>query len=106
MEASQLFSYAKELSECDQLDEPEIEVNVNVPCKHKTHVLVSCMCIFNRSFQLHFFLLVDSISDVLTVRQIKTRVQKSLDAFYGVIYGFISTLGLDSCITKVIRSRW
>ncbi|XP_060795699.1 meiosis-specific with OB domain-containing protein isoform X4 [Neoarius graeffei] len=48
---------------------------------------------------------VDSISDVLTVSQVKARAQKRSDAFYGVIYGFITTLGLDSCITKVIRSR-
>ncbi|MCI4384206.1 hypothetical protein PGIGA_G00036190 [Pangasianodon gigas] len=79
LEANQLFSYAKELSESEQLDEPEIEVNVNVP--------------------------LDSISDVLTVSQVKAKAQKSSDAFYGVIYGFITTLGLDSCITKVIRSR-
>ncbi|XP_060795697.1 meiosis-specific with OB domain-containing protein isoform X2 [Neoarius graeffei] len=79
LEANQLFSYAKELSESEQLDEPDIEVNVNVP--------------------------LDSISDVLTVSQVKARAQKRSDAFYGVIYGFITTLGLDSCITKVIRSR-
>ncbi|XP_060746534.1 meiosis-specific with OB domain-containing protein isoform X2 [Tachysurus vachellii] len=79
VEANQLFSYAKELSESEQLEEPEIEMNVNVP--------------------------LDSISDVLTVSQLKARVQKNSEAFYGVIYGFITTLGLDSCITKVIRSR-
>lgn len=46
LEANQLFSYAKELSESEQLDEPDIEVNVNVPCKHKTYFLLSCMCIY------------------------------------------------------------
>lgn len=39
LEANQLFSYAKELSESEQLEEPEIEVNINVPCKHKC-----CVC--------------------------------------------------------------
>ncbi|KAF5906289.1 target of rapamycin complex subunit lst8, partial [Clarias magur] len=79
LEANQLFTYAKDLSESEQLEEPEIEVNINVP--------------------------LDSISDVLTVSQIKDRAKKSSNAFYGVLYGFITTLGLDSCITKVIRSR-
>lgn len=40
LEANQLFSYAKELSESEQLDEPETDVNVNVPCKHETYVRV------------------------------------------------------------------
>lgn len=51
-------------------------------------------------------ILVDSISDVLTVSQVKARAQKNSDAFYAVIYGFLNTFVLDSCITKVIRSRW
>ncbi|XP_046709427.1 meiosis-specific with OB domain-containing protein isoform X6 [Silurus meridionalis] len=79
LEANQLFSYAKELSESEQLNEPEIEVNVNVP--------------------------LDSICDVQTVSQVKARALNNSDAFYVVIYGFITTLGLDSCITRVIRSR-
>ncbi|XP_062859887.1 meiosis-specific with OB domain-containing protein [Trichomycterus rosablanca] len=79
LEANQLFSYAKELSEIELLDEPDVEVEHNVP--------------------------LDSISEVLTVSQIKAKVQESSEALYGMVYGFITTLALDSGISKIIRSR-
>ncbi|XP_051523601.1 meiosis-specific with OB domain-containing protein isoform X2 [Myxocyprinus asiaticus] len=48
---------------------------------------------------------VDSISDVLTVNQLKARVREHGNAFHCITYGFISTLELDSSISKVIRNR-
>ncbi|KAK1793888.1 hypothetical protein P4O66_010806, partial [Electrophorus voltai] len=78
-EANQLFSYVRELSENGQLDEQETELSEN-----------ECL---------------ESIGDVLTVSQAKAIAQESCDGFYGVTYGFITTLGLDSSISKVIRSR-
>ncbi|XP_072523873.1 meiosis-specific with OB domain-containing protein [Salminus brasiliensis] len=75
-EANQLFNYAREISESGGLDEQESD---NVP--------------------------LESISDVLTVQQIKTKAQESSDVFHGVIYAFITTLGLDSSISRVICSR-
>uniref|UniRef100_A0A4W4F311 Methionine sulfoxide reductase B1b n=1 Tax=Electrophorus electricus TaxID=8005 RepID=A0A4W4F311_ELEEL len=77
-EANQLFGYVRELSENGQLDEQETELSENE---------------------------LESIGDVLTVSQAKAIAQESCDGFYGVTYGFITTLGLDSSISKVIRSR-
>lgn len=51
LEANQLFSYAKELSESEQLDEPEIEMNVNVPCKQKRYVLVA-ICAYVKVYRI------------------------------------------------------
>ncbi|XP_076856405.1 meiosis-specific with OB domain-containing protein isoform X2 [Brachyhypopomus gauderio] len=76
-EANQLFSYARELSENGQLNEQELSENESL----------------------------ESVSDVLTVSQIKAIAQESCDAFYGITYGFITTLGLDSSISKIIQSR-
>ncbi|XP_046709422.1 meiosis-specific with OB domain-containing protein isoform X2 [Silurus meridionalis] len=107
LEANQLFSYAKELSESEQLNEPEIEVNVNVPCKHKTCICFNCIgpSQVDSEYLFYNYFTVDSICDVQTVSQVKARALNNSDAFYVVIYGFITTLGLDSCITRVIRSR-
>ncbi|KAL7857176.1 hypothetical protein SRHO_G00160750 [Serrasalmus rhombeus] len=78
-EANQLFSHAKEISERGQLHEQDAELSENVP--------------------------LESITDVLTVKQIKAKAQENSDTFHGVIYSFITTLGLDSSISKVICSR-
>ncbi|XP_050980689.1 meiosis-specific with OB domain-containing protein isoform X2 [Labeo rohita] len=48
---------------------------------------------------------VDSISDVLTVKQLKARGQEHADVFHCITYGFITNLDLTSSITKVIRKR-
>ncbi|XP_055032752.2 meiosis-specific with OB domain-containing protein isoform X3 [Misgurnus anguillicaudatus] len=48
---------------------------------------------------------LDSISDVLTVSQLKARCQEQTDAFHCITYGFITTLELDCSISKVIRNR-
>lgn len=53
-----------------------------------------------------FYFSAEAISDVLTVKQIIAKAQESSDAFYGIIYGFITALGLDSSISRVICSRW
>ncbi|XP_065098590.1 meiosis-specific with OB domain-containing protein [Paramisgurnus dabryanus] len=48
---------------------------------------------------------LDSISDVLTVTQLKARCRGEADAFHCITYGFITTLELDCSISKVIRNR-
>ncbi|XP_030631705.1 meiosis-specific with OB domain-containing protein [Chanos chanos] len=77
-EANLLFNHARELSESGGLDEQERQ-GENIP--------------------------VESISDVLTVSQVKAKIQENFDVAYGITYGFITTLGLDSSVPKVIRSR-
>uniref|UniRef100_A0A3B5AR20 Meiosis specific with OB-fold n=1 Tax=Stegastes partitus TaxID=144197 RepID=A0A3B5AR20_9TELE len=49
--------------------------------------------------------LVESITDVYTVRQLKQKVQESPEALFGITYSFISKLDLDSSVSKVIRTR-
>ncbi|XP_066522688.1 meiosis-specific with OB domain-containing protein [Hoplias malabaricus] len=78
-EANQLFSYARELSEFGQLDEQDIEMREDLP--------------------------LESITDVLTVKQIKAKAQENSNIFHCVIYAFITTLGLDSSISRIICSR-
>ncbi|XP_076025819.1 meiosis-specific with OB domain-containing protein [Genypterus blacodes] len=76
-EASQLYSFAKEVAESGILDQdgkPE-----DVP--------------------------VDSITDVYTVSQLKQKAQDNTEAFFGVTYSFITKLDLDSSVSKVIRTR-
>ncbi|XP_057213924.1 meiosis-specific with OB domain-containing protein isoform X1 [Triplophysa rosa] len=48
---------------------------------------------------------LDSISDVLTVSQIKARSQEHADAFHCITYAFITMLELGSSISKIIRNR-
>uniref|UniRef100_A0A673JTU6 Meiosis-specific with OB domain-containing protein-like n=1 Tax=Sinocyclocheilus rhinocerous TaxID=307959 RepID=A0A673JTU6_9TELE len=48
---------------------------------------------------------LDSISDVLTVNQLKARSQEHADVFHCITYGFITNLELSSSISKVIRKR-
>uniref|UniRef100_A0A3Q3K1B9 MEIOB-like N-terminal domain-containing protein n=1 Tax=Monopterus albus TaxID=43700 RepID=A0A3Q3K1B9_MONAL len=78
-EASLLFSYAKEVSESGALDQDE-DVAV-------------------------FASVVDFITDVYTVSQLKQKAQESPEAFFGIMYSFISKLDLDSSVSKVIRTR-
>uniref|UniRef100_A0A8B9KAZ2 Meiosis-specific with OB domain-containing protein n=2 Tax=Astyanax mexicanus TaxID=7994 RepID=A0A8B9KAZ2_ASTMX len=75
-EANQLFNYAREISDSGRLDEQESD---NVP--------------------------LESINEVMTVKQIKAKIQDSSDVFHGVIYAFFTTLGLDSSMSKLICSR-
>ncbi|XP_061086464.1 meiosis-specific with OB domain-containing protein [Conger conger] len=80
-EANQLFNYAREFSETGGLDDQEKQSG-EVP--------------------------LDSIADVFTVNQLKLKAQESLerqDTVYGITYGFVTTLRIDSSISKVIRSR-
>ncbi len=49
---------------------------------------------------------VDSISDVLTVEKLKARSQEHAEVFHCIIFGFITSLELNSSISKVIRKRW
>ncbi|KAI4904311.1 hypothetical protein NFI96_015188, partial [Prochilodus magdalenae] len=76
-EANQLFSYAKELAESGALHEKDAKLSDNVP--------------------------LESITDVLTVKQIKAKAQENSYTFY--TYAFITTLGLDCSMSKVISSR-
>uniref|UniRef100_A0A672PVZ4 Methionine sulfoxide reductase B1b n=1 Tax=Sinocyclocheilus grahami TaxID=75366 RepID=A0A672PVZ4_SINGR len=48
---------------------------------------------------------LDSISDVLTVNQLKARSQEHADVFHCITYVFITNLELSSSISKVIRKR-
>lgn len=48
---------------------------------------------------------LDSISDVLTVTQLKARIQEHADVFHCITYGFITNLDLSSAISKVICKR-
>ncbi|KAA0725293.1 Meiosis-specific with OB domain-containing protein [Triplophysa tibetana] len=48
---------------------------------------------------------LDSISDVLTVSQIKARSQEHADTFHCITYAFITMLELGSSISKIIRNR-
>lgn len=49
---------------------------------------------------------VDSITDVLTVSQLKARSQEHPDAFHCITYAFITMLELGCSISKIIRNRW
>ncbi|XP_031147193.1 meiosis-specific with OB domain-containing protein [Sander lucioperca] len=76
-EASLLFSYAKEASESGALDHDEKPEDMPV----------------------------DSITDVYTVSQVKQKTQENPEVFFGITYGFISKLDLDSSVSKVIKTR-
>uniref|UniRef100_A0A3Q3LGY0 Meiosis specific with OB-fold n=1 Tax=Mastacembelus armatus TaxID=205130 RepID=A0A3Q3LGY0_9TELE len=76
-EASMLFSYAREVAESGALDQDEKAEDMSV----------------------------DSITDVFTVSQLKEKAQESPEAFFGIMYSFISKLDLDSSVSKVIRTR-
>ncbi|XP_046888445.1 meiosis-specific with OB domain-containing protein [Hypomesus transpacificus] len=76
-EASLLFSYAKELSDSGALEEEDRPGDV----------------------------LVESISDVYTVSELKLRAQENPEGFCGITYSFMSKLDLDSSVSRVIRSR-
>ncbi|XP_067285982.1 meiosis-specific with OB domain-containing protein isoform X1 [Pseudorasbora parva] len=78
-EANQLYTCIRELLESGGLDDQDILSGDDVP--------------------------LDSISDVLTVNQLKTRTQEHSDVFHCITYGFITTLDLSSSISKVIRKR-
>ncbi|KAF1374120.1 hypothetical protein PFLUV_G00245960 [Perca fluviatilis] len=76
-EASLLFSYAKEASESGVLDQDEKPEDMPV----------------------------DSITDVYTVSQVKQKAQENPEVFFGITYGFISKLDLNSSVSKVIKTR-
>ncbi|XP_019712559.1 meiosis-specific with OB domain-containing protein [Hippocampus comes] len=48
---------------------------------------------------------VESITAVYTVGQLKEKSQESPETSHGITYSFISKLDLDSCVSKVIRTR-
>ncbi|KAL2078151.1 hypothetical protein ACEWY4_025836 [Coilia grayii] len=77
-EANQLYNFAKELAESGALDETDTQSGDNIP--------------------------LDSITDVLTVRQVRSKTQDSFDAFYAITYAFISAFPLDTP-SKVVRYR-
>ncbi|KAG5262531.1 hypothetical protein AALO_G00276120 [Alosa alosa] len=77
-EANQLFNFAKEFSESGALDETDNQSGDDIP--------------------------LDSITDVLTVSQLRSKTQDTLDAFYAITYAFISALPLDTP-SKVVRNR-
>uniref|UniRef100_A0A8C9Z0S3 Meiosis specific with OB-fold n=1 Tax=Sander lucioperca TaxID=283035 RepID=A0A8C9Z0S3_SANLU len=81
-EASLLFSYAKEASESGALDHDEKPEDIAA-----------------------FVSAVDSITDVYTVSQVKQKTQENPEVFFGITYGFISKLDLDSSVSKVIKTR-
>ncbi|XP_077057218.1 meiosis-specific with OB domain-containing protein [Siphateles boraxobius] len=78
-EANQLYTCIRELLEAGGLDDQDILSGDDVP--------------------------LDSISDVLTVNQLKARSQEHADVFHCITYGFITTLDLSSSISKVIRKK-
>nr|XP_033467975.1 meiosis-specific with OB domain-containing protein-like [Epinephelus lanceolatus] len=49
--------------------------------------------------------IVESITDVYTVSQLKQKAREDPEAFFGITYSFISRLDLDSSVSKVIRTR-
>uniref|UniRef100_A0A3Q2XD15 Meiosis specific with OB-fold n=1 Tax=Hippocampus comes TaxID=109280 RepID=A0A3Q2XD15_HIPCM len=49
---------------------------------------------------------ITSITAVYTVGQLKEKSQESPETSHGITYSFISKLDLDSCVSKVIRTRW
>lgn len=64
------------------------------------------VCSHTVKLYLNIYFSVDSISDVLTVSQIKARNQEHADAFHCITYAFITMLELGSSISKIIRNRW
>ncbi|XP_028845146.1 meiosis-specific with OB domain-containing protein-like [Denticeps clupeoides] len=78
-EANMLYSFAREFAESGGLDEPDRQAGNSVQ--------------------------LDSISEVLTVSQMRLRAQESHNAFCAVSYVFISAMALDSAVSRVIRSR-
>ncbi|XP_063076628.1 meiosis-specific with OB domain-containing protein [Engraulis encrasicolus] len=77
-EANQLYNVAKELAESGALGDTDNPSADNIP--------------------------LESITDVLTVSQAKSRTQESFDPFYAITFAFISALPLDTP-SKVIRHR-
>ncbi|KAG7261320.1 hypothetical protein CRUP_030564 [Coryphaenoides rupestris] len=71
-EASQLYTYAKEMSVSGALEDDAWLEDMSV----------------------------DSITDVFTVNHLKLRAQESPEVFFGLTYSFISRLDLDSSISK------
>ncbi|XP_012694401.2 meiosis-specific with OB domain-containing protein [Clupea harengus] len=77
-EANQLFNLAKDFSESGALDETDNQSGENIP--------------------------LDTITDVLTVSQLRSKTQDTLDVFYAITYAFISAFPLDTP-SKVVRNR-
>ncbi|KAF4106679.1 hypothetical protein G5714_012669 [Onychostoma macrolepis] len=78
-EANQLYTCIRELIEAGGLDDQDILSGDDVQ--------------------------LDSISDVLTVEKLKARSQEHAEVFHCIIFGFITSLELNSSISKVIRKR-
>uniref|UniRef100_A0A8C1JF47 Meiosis-specific with OB domain-containing protein-like n=1 Tax=Cyprinus carpio TaxID=7962 RepID=A0A8C1JF47_CYPCA len=78
-EANQLYTCIRELLEAGGLDDQDILSGDSVR--------------------------LDSISDVLTVNQLKARSHEHGDVFHCITYGFITNLELSSSMSKVIRKR-
>ncbi|KAJ3583783.1 hypothetical protein NHX12_015605 [Muraenolepis orangiensis] len=76
-EASQLYSYAKEMSSSGALEDDDRPEDTPV----------------------------DSITDVYTVSHLKLKAQESPEVFFGITYSFISKLDVDSSISKVIKAK-
>ncbi|XP_057682465.1 meiosis-specific with OB domain-containing protein [Corythoichthys intestinalis] len=76
-EAGLLCSYAKKMLESGALEQDDMPENV----------------------------LVESITDVYTVSQLKKKGQENMEVSYGITYCFISKLDLDSSVSKVIKTR-
>uniref|UniRef100_A0A3P9PN42 Meiosis-specific with OB domain-containing protein n=1 Tax=Poecilia reticulata TaxID=8081 RepID=A0A3P9PN42_POERE len=76
-EASLLFSYVKDLSESGALDQDEALEDPPVA----------------------------SITAVFTVKQLKEKARENAEPFFGLAYGFVSKLDLDSSVSKVVRTR-
>ncbi|KAM9832021.1 meiosis-specific with OB domain-containing protein [Neosynchiropus ocellatus] len=76
-EASLLFRYAKEAADSGALDQDDTPADVTV----------------------------ESITDVYTVHQLKQRAKDTSEVFFGITYGFITRLDLDSSVSKIIKTR-
>uniref|UniRef100_A0A673J2D2 Meiosis-specific with OB domain-containing protein-like n=1 Tax=Sinocyclocheilus rhinocerous TaxID=307959 RepID=A0A673J2D2_9TELE len=80
-EANQLYTCIRELLEAGGLDDQDILSGDDVQYKS-----------------------LDSISDVLTVEKLKARSQEHAEVFHCIIFGFITSLELNSSISKVIHN--
>ncbi|MBN3303903.1 MEIOB protein, partial [Amia calva] len=81
-EANLLFNYARELAETGGLDEHMDRTGDQVN--------------------------LDTIVDVFNVHQLKLRAQQNPDkpeTIYAIMYAFITTMNLDSSLSKLIRNR-
>jgi len=80
-------------------------------CIHLLHILIYLKSSYTYFLFVYTFILVNSIHDVFTVKQVKELLVKNDDAVVqqecmGIIHGFLTHFDLDKDQGSIIVTRW